>query len=65
MHPRIIPYAFPGNIVPTAAFAGERSSPLRANALLFDIVPKAALPDAPGGASLLPLLFTLHCSLFT
>ena len=49
--PRIIPFAFPGDIVPTATFAGERSSPLLANARLFDIGLKAASvpPSAPAG----------------
>ena len=47
MHRRIIPVAFPGDIVPKTTFAGERSSPLLANAPLFNIVPKAAFAKSP------------------
>jgi len=47
MHQRIIPFAFPGNTMPKATFAGVHRTPLRANAPLFDVVPKA--PSAPSG----------------
>ena len=48
MHRRIIPFASPGNIVPMATFAGVHRTPLLANALLFDTVPKApSVPPPP------------------
>ena len=47
MHQRIISFASPGDIVPTATFAGVHRTPLLANALLFDTVPKASSVPPP------------------
>ncbi len=63
MHRRIIPFAFPGNTVPIATFAGERSSPLLANALLSDTVPKAAFTSSAPARHLAAKAEGLHRAL--
>ena len=47
MHRRVIPFASPGNIVPKAMFAGERSSPLLAKCTIVQHCAKGSLRKKP------------------